>query len=180
MKNKNYSFECYRCRFTNDCILEKSDEADLMWHYYDVLESSGAPNVFDYISRNLDGLGNEDAKRALSFLKAPRWENTKNFKEKFSVEPEDTIKVKKDLGAVEHIIENNTLKIGNFELQRVKLIVSHYSVPNLFLHALFGFRNNDVDKFLLKAPFDFTDGYPEILPLSYSPSSYELIDSGPF
>lgn len=157
-----YSFECYRCRFTNK-----------KWHYYLCLYDAG-PDVFDYISKNLDDFGNEDAKTALSFLNNHDCNYFNIFIEKFSVEPEDITRVKKDLGTIEHTIENNTLKIGNFELQRVKLTMDFYNIPYLVLHGMFSWRNSDVDSLLLEAPFDFIDNGPEILPLSYGPSSCEL------
>ena len=68
LKPKTYSFECFRCRFTNDHTIQESDQEDMNWYYYESLNDCGA-NVFYYISGNLDDCGDEDAKRALSFLK---------------------------------------------------------------------------------------------------------------
>ena len=67
LKPKTCSFECFRCRFTNDHTLQASGQEDKNWYYYDSLNDFGA-NVFYYISGNLDDCGDEDAKRAFSSL----------------------------------------------------------------------------------------------------------------
>lgn len=169
LKPKTCSFECFRCRFTNDRI---SDDEDMNWYYYESLNDCGA-NVFYYISGNLDDFGDEDAKRALSFLKKYDFDSTRIFKERFYVDSEEATKIKNHLGAAEHIVENNTLKIGNFRLQRVKLTVPCCNIPNLALHSFFGWRKNDVDTLLLYSPAELIDEL-QILPLSYSPSTCEF------
>ena len=174
LKPKTCSFECFRCRFTNDSSLQESGQEDMNWYYYESLNDCGA-NVFYYISGNLDDFGDEDAKKALSFLKKYDFDSTRIFKERFCVDSEEATKIKKYLGAAEHTVENNTLKIGNFELQRVKLTVPCCNIPNLSLHSFFGWRKNDVDTLLLYSPTELIDEI-QILPLSYSQSTCEFTD----
>lgn len=167
------SFECFRCRFTNYHTLQASGQEDKDWYYYDSLNDFGA-NIFYYISGNLDDCGDEDAKRALSFLKDYDFDSTIIFKERFYIDSEEAAKNQKYLGAAEHTVENNTLKIGNFELQTVKLTLPFCNIPKLTLHSFFGWRKDDVDT-ILYSPAELMDEI-QILPLSYSLSTFKFTD----
>lgn len=167
------SFECFRCRFTNGHTLQASGQEDKDWYYYDSLNDFGA-TVFYYISRNLEDLGDKNAKRALSFLKDYDFDSTTIFKERFYIDAEEATKTNKYIGVAEHTVENNTLKIGNFELQTVKLTIPFCNIPKLTLHSFFGWRKDDVDPILYSA--DELMDEIQILPLSYSPSTYKFTD----
>lgn len=168
------SFECFRCRFTNDSALQASGQEDKGWYYYDSLNDFGA-NVFYYISMNLEGLGDKVAKRALSFLKDYDFDSTTIFKERFYIDAEEAAKNKKYIGVAEHIVVNNTLMIGNFELQRVKLTMPFCNIHTLALHSFFGWMKNNVDKSILHSPAELIDEI-HILPLSYSLSVHKVTD----
>ena len=173
MKTKTCSFECFRCTFTNDHTRQASGQEDKDWYYYDSLNDFGA-NVFYYISGNLDDYGDEDAKRALSFLKDYDFDSATIFKERFYIDFEEAAKSKKYLGVAEHTVENNTLKIGNFELQTVKLTLPFCNITTLALHSFFGWRKDDVDPISYSAA-ELMDEI-QILPLSYSPSTFKFTD----
>lgn len=167
------SFECFRCRFTNDSALQASGQEDKGWYYYDSLNDFGA-NVFYYISMNLEGLGDKVAKRALSFLKDYDFDSATIFKERFYIDAEEAAKTKQYLGVAEHTVENRTLKIGNFELQTVKLTMPFCNITTLALHSFFGWRKND-DQIHLNSPAELIDEI-QILPLSYSLSVHKVTD----
>ena len=173
MKQKTLSFVCYRCRFTNDHTHQASGQEDKDWYYYDSLNDFGA-NVFYYISGNLDDCGDEVAKRALSFLKDYDFDSTIIFKERFYIDFEEAAKSKKYLGVAEHTVENNTLKIGNFELQTVKLTLPFCNIPKLALHSFFGWKKNTYP-IPLHSTTELIDEI-QILPLSYSPSTFKFTD----
>ena len=149
------SFSCFRCRF--DTGADQTNN-ELSWSYYTTL-CRGEASVIGYIISNLANLGDEDAKKALSFITSDFRRIEKEFKRRFNIECIEVANVKKDLGISDYLIEDNTLKIGNFQLQKVKFTLYPNNIPNLALLAMFGSERTSLRHFT--APFS------KVLPFSY-------------
>ena len=149
------NFSCFRCRF--DIGADQTNDR-LSWNYYKTL-CRGEASVIGYISGNLDDFGDEVAKRALSFVTSDFRRIEKEFKQRFSIECIEVANVKKDLGISEYFIEDNTLKIGNFRLQKVQFTLYPKSIPNIALLAMFGSGRTSLGHFT--APF------AKVLPFTY-------------
>lgn len=155
LKPKTCSFECFRCRF--DIGADQTNDK-LSWSYYTTL-CRGEASVIGYIISNLANLGDEDAKRALSFITSDFRRIEKEFKKRFNVECIELANVKKDLGISDYFIEDNTLKIGNFRLQKVKFTLYPKNIPNLALLSMFGSERTSLNH--------FTAPSYKVLPFSY-------------
>ena len=155
LKPKTCSFECYRCRF--DTGTDQTNDR-LSWSYYTTL-CRGEASVIGYIISNLANLGDEDAKRALSFVTSDFRRIEREFKQRFPIEDIEAANVKKDLGISEYFIEDNTLKIGNFRLQKVQFTLYPNNIPNLALLAMFGSERTSLNH--------FTAPCSKVLPFSY-------------
>ena len=149
------NFSCFRCRF--DIGADQTNN-ELSWNYYTTL-CRGEASVIGYICSNLEDLGDEDAKKALSFVTSDFRRIEKEFKQRFNIECIELANVKKDLGISEHFIENNTLKIGNFRLQKVQFTLYPNNIPNLALLAMFGSERTSLNH--------FTAPSYKVLPFSY-------------
>ena len=149
------NFSCFRCRFDIGTDQPKNKGS---WNYYTTL-CSGEASVISYIHSNLANLGDEDAKRALSFITSDfRWLE-EEFKQRFNIECIEVANINKDLGISEYFIEDNTLKIGNFLLQQIQFTLYPKNIPNLALLAMFGSERTSLKH--LTAPF------LKVLPFSY-------------
>ena len=149
------NFSCFRCRFG---INTDQMNPKLSWNYYTTL-CCGEASVIGYIHSNLEDLGDKDAKRALSFITSDFRGLEEEFKQRFNIECIETANVEKDLGISEHFIEDNTLNIGNFMLQKVQFTLYPKNIPNLALLAMFGSERTSLKH--LTAPF------LKVLPFSY-------------
>ena len=149
------NFSCFRCRFDSG---KDQTNQKLSWNYYTTL-CSGEASVIGYIHSNLENLGDEDAKRALSFITSDFRGLEEEFKQRFNIECIELANVEKDLGISEHFIEDNTLHIGNFILQKVQFTLYPKNIPNLALLAMFGSERTSLKH--LTAPFS------KVLPFSY-------------
>ena len=148
------NFSCFRCRFDIGTDQPKNKGS---WNYYTTL-CSGEASVIGYIHSNLANLGDEDAKRALSFITSDfRWLE-EEFKQRFNIECIEIANVEKDLGISEYFIEDNTLKIGNFMLQKVQFTLYPKNIPNLALLAMFGDERTSLKPFTAPS---------KVLPFSY-------------
>ena len=155
LKPKTCSFECFRCRF--DTGTDQMTDR-FSWSYYTTLCRGGA-SVIGYILSNLANIGDEDAKRALSFVTSDFRRIEREFKQRFPSEDIEVSNIKKDLGLSNYLIEDNTLKIGNFMLQKVQFTLYPNNIPNLALLAMFGSERTSLSHFT--APFC------KVLPFSY-------------
>ena len=117
------------------------------WSYYTTL-CRGEASVIGYIISNLANLGDEDSKRALSFVTSDFRRIEREFKQRFSIECIEAANVKKDLGISDYAIEDNTLKIGNFRLQKVQFTLYPNNIPNLALMAMFGTERTSLGHFI--------------------------------
>ena len=148
------NFSCFRCRFDIGTDQPKNKGS---WHYYTTL-CCGESSVIGYIHSNLEDLGDEDAKRALSFITSDfRWLE-EEFKQRFNIECIEVANINKDLGISEYFIEDNTLKIGNFMLQKVQFTLYPKNIPNLALLAMFGDERTSLKPFTAPS---------KVLPFSY-------------
>ena len=143
LKPKTCSFECFRCRFDTG---KAQTNNELSWSYYTTL-CRGEASVIGYIISSLANLGDEDAKRALSFVTSDFRRIEREFKQRFNVECIEAANVKKDLGISDYAIEDNTLKIGNFRLQKVQFTLYPNNIPNLALLAMFGNERTSLGHF---------------------------------
>ena len=141
------NFSCFRCRFD---ISKDQTNNKLSWNYYTNL-CSGEASVIGYIHSNLEDLGDKDAKRALSFITSDFRGLEEEFKQRFHIEDIEVANINKDLGISEHFIEDNTLHIGNFMLQKVQFTLYPKNIPNLALLAMFGSERTSLKH--LTAPF---------------------------
>lgn len=149
------NFSCFRCRFD---IGKDQTNNKLSWNYYTTL-CSGEASVIGYIHSNLENLGDEYAKRALSFITSDFRGLEEEFKQRFNIEDIEVANINKDLGISEHFIEDNSLNIGNFMLQKVQFTLYPKNIPNLALLAMFGSERTSLKH--LTAPF------LRVLPFSY-------------
>ena len=149
------NFSCFRCRFD---IGKDQMNQKLSWNYYTTL-CGGEASVIGYILSNLDDFGDEVAKRALSFITSDFRRIEKEFKQRFPIEDIEVANINKDLGISEYFIEDNTLNIGNFMLQKVQFTLYPKNIPNLALLAMFGSERTSLKH--LTAPFY------KVLPFSY-------------
>ena len=155
LKPKTCSFECFRCRF--DTGTDQMTDR-FSWNYYTTL-CRGEASVIGYICSNLEKPGDEDAKRALSFVTSDFRRIEGEFKQRFPSEDIEVANIKKDLGLSDYLIEDNTLNIGNFMLQKVEFTLYPKNIPNLALLSMFGSGRTSLGH--------FTAPSYKVLPFSY-------------